>query len=111
MNVFGIGALELLVRPLVAFVALGLGKPVDAAKTTGRMTSEAPRTFNDIMEAAPLSDDANPRSRQLSSPSDTMPPNQLPSDPLWMLSHLLDSIDLESSQSGGFEPTPPSTQR
>ena len=52
MNVFGIGTLEVLVILLVAFVALGPGKTVEVARTIGRMTREARRTFTDIMDAA-----------------------------------------------------------
>ena len=56
MNVFGIGALELLVILLVAFIALGPGKTMETARTIGRMMREARRAFSDIVEAASFDD-------------------------------------------------------
>lgn len=112
MNVFGIGGLELLVILLVAFVALGPGKTVDAAKTIGRMAREARRTFTDIMDAASLSDDdPGNRRRQANPPSASGNPNQPPCDPLPMPPHLQDPADRESPQPDGTDPTSPPTQR
>lgn len=104
MNVFGIGTLELLVILLVAFVALGPGKTIEVARTIGRVTREARRTFTDIMDAASLSDnDTSPRRDRSDTDragsdrtgtdrtgSDRAPdaPPQPPTDPLPMPSHL-----------------------
>ncbi|MCY4556561.1 MAG: twin-arginine translocase TatA/TatE family subunit [Chloroflexi bacterium] len=80
MNFFGIGTLELLVILTVALIALGPGKTVEVARTIGRMTREARRTFTDIMDAASLDerggragDSASP-SPQPSPPTDPVPP-------------------------------------
>lgn len=112
MNVFGIGGLELLVILLVAFVALGPGKTIDAARTIGRVVGEARRTFSDIMDAASLSDDDSGRRRgPTNAPSGGDTPTQPPSDPLPMPSHLRDRDHPESPQPDGSESTPPPTQR
>lgn len=114
MNVFGIGSLELLVILLVAFVALGPGKTVEVARTIGRMAREARRTFNDIMDAASLSDNdvsaprdqANPN-RGSGAPSRTQPP----SDPLPMPSHLQDSANSPPAPPDETDSTPPTAGR
>ncbi len=91
MNVFGIGTMELLVILLVAFVALGPGKTMEVARTIGRMTREARRTFTDIMDAASVTErDVDSARRQ----TDATPPSaapQPPTDPLPMPSHLRES--------------------
>ena len=56
MNIFGIGALELAVILLVAFIALGPGKTMEVARTIGRMVREARRALTDIMDAASVDD-------------------------------------------------------
>ena len=56
MNFFGIGTLELLVILVVAFVALGPGKTVEVARTIGKITREARRTFTEITDAVSLED-------------------------------------------------------
>ena len=80
MNFFGIGTLEVLVILTVALIALGPGKTVEVARTIGRMTREARRTFTDIMDAASLderggraSENASP-APQPSPPTDPVPP-------------------------------------
>ncbi len=112
MNVFGIGGLELLVILLVAFVALGPGKTIDTARTIGRVVREARSTFNDIMDAASLSDDdSSARRGPTNPPNSAGNPSQPPSDPLPMPSHLQEPADREASQPDGSDPTPPSNQR
>ena len=80
MNFFGIGALEILVILLVAFVALGPGKTVEVARTIGRITREARRTFTDIMDAAnpvetaPNRRDTETAARNTAPPDDPLPP-------------------------------------
>ena len=77
MNVFGIGALELLVILLVAFIALGPGKTMETARTIGRMMREARRAFSDIVEAASFDDggraDDRRRGRAPSPPGEPLP--------------------------------------
>ena len=81
MNFFGIGTLELLVIFLVAFVALGPGKTVEVARTIGRMTREARRTFTEIMDAAnPIEPMSNYRDTG-STPRNTAPPDDPISSP------------------------------
>ena len=84
MNVFGIGTLELLVILLVAFIALGPGKTVEVARTIGKMTREARRTFTDIMDAASV-EERGGRARE--NPEPTRAPSP-PSDPVPAPSHL-----------------------
>lgn len=85
MNVFGIGPLELLVIMLVAFIALGPGKTMEAARTIGRMVREARRAFTDIMEAASF-DDAAAKGRK--GPGQGPAPTAPPSAPLPPPPHL-----------------------
>lgn len=84
MNFFGIGTLELLVILAVAFVALGPGKTVEVARTIGKMTREARRTFTDIMDAASLEERGG---RTADNARDTAPPSP-PSDPIPPPPHL-----------------------
>ena len=89
MNVFGIGTLELLVILVVAFIALGPGKTIEVARTIGRMTREARRTFTDIMDAASVTDDdATPRPRRPDASRTPDAPAQPPSEPLPLPTHL-----------------------
>ena len=112
MNVFGIGALELLVILLVAFVALGPGKTVEVARTIGRMTREARRTFTDIMDAASLSDiDVSVRRDQPDPDRGSSAASQPPSDPLPMPSHLQEPADHPPAQPEEADSGPPSAQR
>lgn len=84
MNFFGIGALELLVILLVAFIALGPGKTVEVARTIGKMAREARRTFTEIMDAASL-DESGGRARD--NPAPATPPAP-PADPVPTPPHL-----------------------
>ena len=84
MNFFGIGTLELLVILAVAFVALGPGKTVEVARTIGKMTREARRTFTDIMDAASLEE----RGGRPADNSHNNPPPSPPSDPIPAPPHL-----------------------
>ena len=112
MNVFGIGTLELLVILLVAFVALGPGKTVEVARTIGRMTREARRTFTDIMDAASLSDDdVGPRRDRPNSNAGSSAPAQPPSDPLPMPSHLQEPAEQRPAQPDDADSGPSSAQR
>ena len=112
MNVFGIGGLELVVILLVAFVALGPGKTIDVARTIGRMTREARRTFTDIMDAASISDNDLRTPRDQGNPPPTAgTPSQPPSDPLPMPSHLQQRADRPTEPPDDTDPNPPSPQR
>lgn len=112
MNVFGIGGLELLVILLVAFVALGPGKTVEVARTIGRMTREARRTFADIMDAASLSDDDVGTRRDRPNPNaGSSAPAQPPSDPLPMPSHLQEPAEQRPAQPDDADSGPSSAQR
>ena len=89
MNVFGIGTLELVVILVVAFIALGPGKTIEVARTIGRMTREARRTFTDIMDAASVTeDDATPRQRPRNTSPAPDASAQPPSEPLPLPTHL-----------------------
>ena len=112
MNVFGIGGLELLVILLVAFVALGPGKTVEVARTIGRMTREARRTFTDIMDAASLSDtDTGTRRDQTGASTGSETPSQPPTDPLPMPPHLREPADPAATPPEEADSGPPSAQR
>ena len=106
MNIFGIGALELVVILLVAFIALGPGKTIEVARTIGRMTREARRAFTDIMDAASVTDDpaGSPRRQppDASRPPDS--PAQPPSEPLPLPTHLQQSGSDPDSQPPGNQP-------
>ena len=93
MNFFGVGTLEVLVILLVAFVALGPGKTVEVAKTIGRMTREARRTFTDIMDAASLEERPSRRDDPERRPSSPTPPDE----PLSSPSHLAEQTPTPSA--------------
>ncbi len=107
MNVFGIGTMELLVILLVAFVALGPSKTVEVARTIGRMTREARRTFTDIMEAA-SPEVRDERDRSAASQSSPATP---PTDPLPMPPHLQDSRSTDPDNPEKAEPDHPTIRR
>ena len=90
MNVFGIGTLELLVILLVAFIALGPGETIEVARTIGRITREARRTFSDIMDAASVPDEpaGSPRRQPPDASRAPDAPAQPPSEPLPLPTHL-----------------------
>ena len=103
MNFFGIGTLELLVILLVAFIALGPGKTIEVARTIGRMTREARRTFTDIMDAASVDERATqPRD----NPGPATPPSP-PTDPVPPPPHLAAQSDAADNPPA----SPPSDQR
>ncbi len=105
MNFFGIGTLELVVILLVAFIALGPGKTIEVARTIGRMTREARRTFTDIMDAASVSeDDATPRQRRTDDSRAPGTPTQPPSDTLPLPTHLQEPGTAADSQPDGTGP-------
>ena len=54
MNVMGVGALELVVIMLVAFLVLGPGRSIEMARTVGKVLGDLRRTFNDVVAAASL---------------------------------------------------------
>ena len=111
MNVFGIGAMELLVILLVAFVALGPGKTIEVARTIGRVTREARRTFTDIMEAASINDDGATTRRPPSPEAPSQPPAQPPADPLPMPPHMQPTGEEPQDGRGEPAPEPPGAQR
>ena len=91
MNVLGIGPMELLVIFLVAFLALGPGKSIDAARTVGKVVREARRTFAEVIDAASIDDLATPDGQRRESPpptGTTGPTVAPPSDPLPTPAHL-----------------------
>lgn len=100
MNFFGIGTLELVVILAVAFVALGPGKTVEVARTIGKMTREARRTFADIMDAASLEERGG---RTTENASRNPPPPSPPSDPIPSPPHL-------SAQSQDSPDDPPAAE-
>ena len=95
MNVFGIGALELLVILLVAFIALGPGKTMETARTIGRMMREARRAFSDIVEAASFDDGGRADDRRAGrAPSP-------PGEPLPGPAHLAEQTPPAAGADGG----------
>ena len=48
MNVLGVGPIELLIIMLVAFLFLGPGRMVEAARSLGKMAREIKRTTGDL---------------------------------------------------------------
>lgn len=76
MNFFGIGTLEVLVILMVALIALGPSKTVDVARTIGRMTREARRTFTEIMDAASVEERPGYREDQERRPRQSAPPDE-----------------------------------
>ncbi len=113
MNVFGIGTMEMVVILLVAFIALGPGKTMDAARTIGKVVREARRTFTDVMDAASVTDDDI---NQRDAPSATPPPDapsQPPSAPLPMPAHLQaqdDATPPVRTEASVESPTDPDTR-
>ena len=81
MNFFGIGTLEVLVILTVALIALGPGKTVEVARTIGRMTREARRTFTDIMDAASLDERGGRGSDNAPAPPPSPPTDPVPPPP------------------------------
>lgn len=72
MNFLGIGTLELLVVFLVAFLALGPGKSIEMARTTGKILRDLRRTFDEVTSAVNLEGDdrrSSPNRRPPSSSS------------------------------------------
>ena len=107
VNFFGIGTLELLVILVVAFIALGPAKTIDLARTIGRMTREARRTFNEIADAASLdgrgdSRDTAPRPQ---------PPASSTSDPVSAPPHLSDQVAEPPGSAEPESPAEPSSER
>ncbi len=91
MNVLGIGPMELLVIFLVAFLALGPGKSIDAARTVGKVVREARRTFAEVIDAASIDDLATPDGQRRETPPSTGATGATaapPSDPLPTPAHL-----------------------
>ena len=113
MNVFGIGTMEMVVILLVAFIALGPGKTMDAARTISKVVREARRTFTDVMDAASVTDDDINRR---DAPSATPPPDapsQPPSAPLPMPAHLQaqdDATPAVRTEASVESPTDPDTR-
>jgi Sec-independent protein translocase protein TatA len=105
MNFFGIGPLELMVVLVVALIALGPGKTMEAARTIGRVVREARRTFTEVMDAASLSDgDINQPAGPTANPAPNSPV-QPPSDPLPAPSHL------QEQDAGASEESPDADRR
>ena len=113
MNVFGIGTMEMVVILLVAFIALGPGKTMDAARTIGKVVREARRTFTDVMDAASVTDDDINRR---DAPSATPPPDapsRPPSAPLPMPAHLQaqnDATTADRAEASAESPIDPDTR-
>ena len=95
MNVFGIGAMELLVILLVAFIALGPGKTMETARTIGRMMREARRAFSDIVEAASFDDGGRGDDRRTGRAPGP------PGDPLPGPGHLAEQTPPATGDDGG----------
>ena len=77
MNIMGIGALELAVILLVAFLVLGPGKSIDMAKRTGKVLGDLRRAFSDVTDA--ISNEE--RQRTHPGPAPDNPPPGIPSRP------------------------------
>ena len=120
MNVFGIGTMEMVVILLVAFIALGPGKTMDAARTIGKVVREARRTFTDVMDAASVTDDdINRRNAPAATPPPDAPspqpdaPSRPPSAPLPMPAHLQaqnDATPADRTEASAESPTDPDTR-
>ncbi len=120
MNVFGIGTMEMVVILLVAFIALGPGKAMDAARTIGKVVREARRTFTDVMDAASIADDdINRRNAPAATPPPDTPspqpdaPSRPPSAPLPMPAHLQaqnDATPADRTEASAESPTDPDTR-
>ncbi len=109
MNFFGIGTLELLVILAVAFIALGPGKTVEVARTIGKMTREARRTFTEIMDAASLEE----RGGRAGNSADRNSPPSPPTDPMPTPSHLSSQATQSSGEvpeTGPSDPKPPDSR-
>lgn len=98
MNVMGIGALELAVILLVAFLVLGPGKSIDLAKRTGKVLGDLRRAFSEVTDA--ISTEERQRTRPGPAPDNTPPPG-IPSRP-----DLPDDTDPPDD-----DPPPPSRER
>lgn len=108
MNFFGIGTLELLVILVVAFVALGPGKTVEVARTIGKITREARRTFTEIMDAVSLEERPAPAPDNTNRNSPPSPPT----DPMPAPSHLSTqgTQSADAPEAGSSDPKPPDSR-
>ena len=82
MNIMGIGALELAVILLVAFLVLGPGKSIDMAKRTGKVLGDLRRAFGDVTDA--ISNEERQRAQPGPAPgpaADNPPPPGIPPRP------------------------------
>lgn len=57
MNFFGMGAMEILVIFVIAFLALGPAKTIETARTAGKVLRDLRRTYSEVMSAVNLDDD------------------------------------------------------
>jgi Sec-independent protein translocase protein TatA len=57
VNFLGMGAMEILVIFVIAFLALGPAKTIETARTAGRVLRDLRRTYNDVISAVSLEDD------------------------------------------------------
>ena len=54
MNLMGVGAPEVLVIFLVAFLALGPNRSITMARTAGKVLGDLRRTFNEVVSAVSM---------------------------------------------------------
>ena len=57
MNFLGMGAMEIVVIFVIAFLALGPAKTIETARTAGKVLRDLRRTYNEVLSAANLDDD------------------------------------------------------
>ncbi len=70
MNFMGMGPMELGVILLIAFLVLGPGKSIDAARNTGRILRELRKSFSDLASAVDLEERQQPNRPRNTPPSD-----------------------------------------
>jgi Sec-independent protein translocase protein TatA len=74
LNFLGMGALEILVIFVIAFLALGPAKTIETARTAGKVLRDLRRTYSEVMSAVSLDDDEK-RPAPGSRPRASTPPD------------------------------------
>ena len=64
MNVMGIGAMELVVILLVAFLVVGPGRSIEMARRTGKVLGDLRRSFTDVTDAITVEERQRAHSQQ-----------------------------------------------
>jgi sec-independent protein translocase protein TatB len=78
LNFMGIGAMEMAIIFLVAFLVLGPSKSIEMAKAAGKVMRDIRRTFSDVAAAASVDVKETSSPVRNSSPKDSVPQDLSP---------------------------------